>query len=182
MFARRSLRIKQGLSNSGWFSYASSTGGCLSLHQGHFQSLTVVSVKDNATAIETACKLDLGKGVFESNLAELDFCTTTLLHAINNLRKWTKDEKAPDVPLDMMILRPKIRKDPLGTVLIIGSVAFDTAVSRLSERNATDSLTGPTTSQSILSSLLWQVQSQQATLPSSSPARTPPMSPWSFRG
>ena len=90
-------------------------------------------MKDNAHAIEAACKLDLGKGIFETNLAELDFCTTTLLYDINNLRKWAKDEKAPDVPLDMMALSPKIRKDPLGTVLIIGSVALNIAISRLNK-------------------------------------------------
>lgn len=81
-------------------------------------------LKDNAHAIETACKLDLGKGVFESNLAELNFCTTTLIYDINNLRKWAKDESSPDVPLDLKVLRPKIRKDPLGNVLIIGPYNF----------------------------------------------------------
>lgn len=72
--------------------------------------------------------LDLGKGVFESNLSEIDFCTNTIIYDINNLRKWAKDEGSPDVPLDMKVLRPKIRKDPLGTVLIVGSVALDAAV------------------------------------------------------
>ena len=46
----------------------------------------------------------------------------TIIFDIKNLKKWAKDEKSPDVPFDMMALRPKIRKDPLGTVLIIGSV------------------------------------------------------------
>lgn len=106
-------------------------------------------MKDNANAIEEACKLDLGKGVFESNLAELDFCTKTLIYDINNLEKWAKDESSPDVPFDMMVLRPKIRKDPLGTVLIIGSVALHIGISRLSKYNAADNFIGPTTSQSI---------------------------------
>ena len=93
-----------------------------------FSPLTVPSIKDNANAIEAACKLDLGKGVFETNLAEIDFCTNSIIYDINNLREWAKDEKAPGVPLDMMILRPKIRKDPLGAVLIIGSVALDSDI------------------------------------------------------
>ena len=88
----------------------------------------MVSIKDNAKAIEAACKLDLGKGVFESNLSELDFCTKTIIYDISNLEKWAKDEKSPDVPFDMKLLRPKIRKDPLGTVLIIGSVAPQSSV------------------------------------------------------
>lgn len=81
-------------------------------------------IKDNANAIEAACKLDLGKGIFESNTSELDFCTNTIIFDINNLKEWAKDESAPDVPFDMKVLRPKIRKDPLGTVLIIGPYNF----------------------------------------------------------
>ena len=90
--------------------------------------------------------LDLGKGVFESYLSELDFCTTTILYDINNLEKWAKDESSPDVPLDMMVLRPKIRKDPLGTVLIIG---FDTIYISRAKWSVIDSCTDPTTSPSI---------------------------------
>ncbi|CAD6567057.1 MAG: hypothetical protein ASARMPRED_000482 [Alectoria sarmentosa] len=81
-------------------------------------------LKDNAKAIETACKLDISKGVFESNISELNFCTNTIIYDINNLEKWAKDESSPDVPFDMMALRPKIRKDPLGAVLIIGPYNF----------------------------------------------------------
>ena len=71
-----------------------------------------------------ACRLDLGKGIFEANLTELDFTCNNIIYIINHLRQWAKDEAAPDVPLDMKVLRPKIRKDPLGTVLIIGSVVL----------------------------------------------------------
>lgn len=105
-------------------------------------------MKDNANAIEAACKLDLGKGIYESNLSELNFCTSTLIYDINNLEKWARDESSPDVPIDMMVLRPKIRKDPLGTVLILGSVAL-TTMSRPSEYSVADSCIDPTTSQSI---------------------------------
>jgi beta-apo-4'-carotenal oxygenase len=40
----------------------------------------------------------------------------------NNLKKWVEDEKAPDIPLLNTALNPRIRKDPIGTVLIIGYV------------------------------------------------------------
>ena len=33
------------------------------------------------------------------------------------------------MPLDIKLLRPKIRKDPLGTVLIIGSVVLQNSIS-----------------------------------------------------
>jgi len=77
---------------------------------------------DNANALETACKQDLGKGKFEANIGELDFCTNTIIYICDNLKKWAKDEKAPDIPLANKLLSPKIRKDPLGCILIIGFV------------------------------------------------------------
>ena len=131
VFARPSSHTRRGRSNSDWSSCENSTGGeyCFTLPNQH-ESLTIASLKDNANAIETACKLDLGKGVFEANLAELNFCTTTIIYDINNLRKWAKDESSPDVPLDLKVLRPKIRKDPLGNVLIIGYVAPNISMSR----------------------------------------------------
>ena len=114
-----------------------------------YPQLTVASLKDNANAIEAACKLDLGKGIFETNISELNFTTNNIIYNINNLEKWARDEGSPDVPLDMMVLRPKIRKDPLGTVLIIGSVALNIAMSWLSEYSVADSCVDPTISQSI---------------------------------
>ena len=87
--------------------------------------------------------------MFESNLTELDFCTKTLIYDINNLENWAKDEKSPDVPFDMKILRPKIRKDPLGTVLIIGSVAPNTIMYWPSGSSVAHSCIGPIISLSI---------------------------------
>ena len=80
------------------------------------------SMKDNADAIAVALKKDLGKGEFESNLMEIDWITNSLVFANNNLKTWAKDETAPDVPLTDKLMSPKIRKDPYGAVLIIGSV------------------------------------------------------------
>ena len=37
-----------------------------------------------------------------------------------NLHKWVKDEKADDIDLTFKFMNPKIRKDPLGMVLVIG--------------------------------------------------------------
>ena len=44
-----------------------------------------------------------------------------------------EDESAPDIPLTNIPLRPKIRKEPLGTVLIIGAynVPFQLSISPL---------------------------------------------------
>lgn len=79
-------------------------------------------VKDNADAIATACKKDLGKGHFETNLTDIDMVLNDIIFTCNNLEKWVKDETAPDIPLFNKVMRPKTRKDPLGCVLIIGYV------------------------------------------------------------
>lgn len=89
------------------------------------------SLIDNANAIAAACKQDLGKGQYEANVTELDFCTNTIIYVCNNLKKWAKDETAPDIPIANKLLSPKFRKDPLGCVLIIG---FDVWHSLKSER------------------------------------------------
>jgi len=38
----------------------------------------------------------------------------------SKIEKWAKEEPAPDIPLMHYFAAPKIRKDPIGTVLIIG--------------------------------------------------------------
>lgn len=77
-------------------------------------------LKDNSNAIAVACKKDLGKGEFETGVTELDWCTNDIILVNNNLKTWAKDETAPDIPLTNKLVSPKIRKDPLGAVLIIG--------------------------------------------------------------
>jgi beta-apo-4'-carotenal oxygenase len=42
----------------------------------------------------------------------------------NNLPTWVKDEKAPDMQLTNRLFSPRIRKDPLGAVLVIGAYNF----------------------------------------------------------
>ena len=76
-------------------------------------------MKDNASALLAACKKDIAKGAFEAGL-ELDWCMNDSIFVCNNLDKWSQDEKAPDIPLANALLSPKIRKDPMGLVLIIG--------------------------------------------------------------
>lgn len=43
-----------------------------------------------------------------------------IVFTTRNLHKWVKDEKAPDIDLAFKFMNPKIRKDPLGCVLVIG--------------------------------------------------------------
>lgn len=48
------------------------------------------------------------------------WCLNDIVFVNNNLAKWAKTEAAPDIPLLNKPLHPKIRKDPLGCVFIIG--------------------------------------------------------------
>ena len=77
-------------------------------------------LKDNEEAIYEACKRDIGKPSFETYVAELGWCQNDIIFMQNNLEKWVKDEAAPDIPLMNKLASPRIRKDPLGAVLIIG--------------------------------------------------------------
>lgn len=81
-------------------------------------------LKDNSEAIYEACKLDLGKSEFETALSELDWCMNDCIFVSQNLKKWMKDEKAPDQPLTNFALSPRITKEPLGTILVIGAYNF----------------------------------------------------------
>ena len=78
------------------------------------------SLKDNETAICSALQRDLGKPTFESFVGEIEWCKNDVLYTCNNLEQWAKDEGAPDVPLLNILMRPKIRKEPLGCVLVVG--------------------------------------------------------------
>lgn len=53
-------------------------------------------------------------------MAEYGWVLNDIVFVQNNLPKWVKDEKAPDIPLANKLLAPHIRKEPLGTVLVIG--------------------------------------------------------------
>lgn len=57
---------------------------------------------------------------FETELAEIGWILNDIVFTTRNLHKWVKDEKAPDIDLNFKLMNPKIRKDPLGCVLVIG--------------------------------------------------------------
>jgi beta-apo-4'-carotenal oxygenase len=82
------------------------------------------AINDNADALVEACKQDLGKPTFETFLAEVDWCKNDIVFVTKNLKKWMKDENPPDIPLTNSLLNPKIRKDPLGNILVIGAYNF----------------------------------------------------------
>lgn len=81
-------------------------------------------INDYADALVESCKQDLGKPVFETFMAEVDWCKNDIVFVTKNLEKWMKDEAAPDIAFSNSLLNPTIRKEPLGTVLVIGAYNF----------------------------------------------------------
>ncbi|GLI82293.1 hexadecenal dehydrogenase [Penicillium ochrochloron] len=81
-------------------------------------------IKDHEEAIVRACALDLKKPRFETEIAESGWLLNDIVFTTRNLHKWVKDEKADDIDLPFKVMRPKIRKDPLGCVLVIGTFNF----------------------------------------------------------
>ncbi|KAI9694453.1 MAG: hypothetical protein M1822_000069 [Bathelium mastoideum] len=81
-------------------------------------------LKDNEAAVLDACKQDLGKSHFETYLTELGWCENDTIFMCKNLPNWIKDESAPDISLMNKAVAPKIKKDPVGAVLIIGAYNF----------------------------------------------------------
>jgi beta-apo-4'-carotenal oxygenase len=82
------------------------------------------SLVDNEAEIIEACKQDLGKGFFETQISEIKWVENDIIYVTKNLEKWTKDEKPDDIPFTNYFMSPRIRKDPLGCVLIIGPFNF----------------------------------------------------------
>jgi beta-apo-4'-carotenal oxygenase len=82
--------------------------------------MSAASLQDHETELAEACRHDLGKSTFEAYSAEIDWCLNDIAFVCKNLARWAKDEKAVDIPITLAPLNPKIRKDPLGCVLVIG--------------------------------------------------------------
>jgi beta-apo-4'-carotenal oxygenase len=79
---------------------------------------------DHEAEIIEACKQDLRKSFFETQLSEIKWVENDIIFVSKNLEKWAKDEKPGDIPLMHYFMSPRIRKDPLGCVLIIGPFNF----------------------------------------------------------
>ncbi|KAL8824285.1 MAG: hypothetical protein Q9191_005159 [Dirinaria sp. TL-2023a] len=82
------------------------------------------AIKDHEAELLEANKVDLGKGIFEAMLTEISWVTNDIVSMCKNLEKWAKDEKPADIPFTNSFVKPRIRKDPLGCVLVIGTYNF----------------------------------------------------------
>ncbi|KAL3461434.1 Aldehyde/histidinol dehydrogenase [Aspergillus heterothallicus] len=82
------------------------------------------AIKDHEQQIVEALRSDLRKPRFEAEVGESVWLENDIVFITRNLHKWVKDEKAEDIDLTWKFMSPKIRKDPLGTVLVIGAFNF----------------------------------------------------------
>ncbi|WEW57615.1 Hexadecenal dehydrogenase [Emydomyces testavorans] len=82
------------------------------------------AIKDREHLIKAALQRDLGKSEYEAYLAEVVMVQNDIIFVTKNLPKWAKDERATDIDLTYSLMKPTIRKDPLGCVLVIGAFNF----------------------------------------------------------
>lgn len=101
-----------------------SPSSCRALNTSTLLTFHPPSVKDREAQIVDALKADLGRPFFEAGISEFGWVENDIVFATRNLHKWVKDEKAQDIDLLFKPMTPKIRKDPLGSVLIIGYGIF----------------------------------------------------------
>lgn len=78
-------------------------------------------LEDNKDKIHDALYKDLGKHRHESLSADYAAIQSDVMHTINNLDKWTADERPARTDLVNFLGGTTVRKEPLGVVLIIGA-------------------------------------------------------------
>lgn len=89
------------------------------------------AIKDFTPQLCDALRKDLRKCKHEALLSEIEWAANDCLYMIKNLEKFAKDETCEDVPLTYAALKPRIRKEPLGMVLVIGAFNFPVQLSLL---------------------------------------------------
>jgi beta-apo-4'-carotenal oxygenase len=78
------------------------------------------AITDHEKELVEALSKDLHKGAFEAFVSEINWTQNDIIFQTQNLEKWMKDEKPADIAFTNRLVSPKIRKDPLGVVLVIG--------------------------------------------------------------
>lgn len=78
------------------------------------------AIKDNEQLLYDALKADFNKPAFETYITEIAWMQLTILDVMKNLRKWAADEPLEVPLLSKLLNSPRMRKEPMGIVLIIG--------------------------------------------------------------
>ncbi|KAL7623261.1 Hexadecenal dehydrogenase [Parahypoxylon ruwenzoriense] len=81
-------------------------------------------ITDYTPKFQAALNQDLGKAPHEAILSEIHHMIQDLELSLKKLKTWVKDDKDIDYPWTFTAMKPHIRKEPLGTVLIIGPYNF----------------------------------------------------------
>lgn len=80
------------------------------------------AIKDNEQLLYDALQADFNKPLYETYMTEVAWLQLTILDVMKNLREWAADEPM-DVPLSFKLTNsPHMRKEPMGTILIIGYI------------------------------------------------------------
>ncbi|CRJ82364.1 hypothetical protein BN1708_016973, partial [Verticillium longisporum] len=70
--------------------------------------------EDYTPALINALRQDLRKSKHEALLSEINWIKDDCLYLIKNLERFTKDEPVSDVPMTFIMMKPRVRKEPLG--------------------------------------------------------------------
>lgn len=84
---------------------------------------------DLAPKFQKALHQDLRMAKTEAFLTEIDFVLSDIMFAIKNLETWAKDETITGMNTEYFFMKHRIRKEPLGTVLVIGAYNFPVQLS-----------------------------------------------------
>ena len=84
------------------------------------------AVEDYKPQILAALMSDLHKSAYEALLSELEWVKSDCMFMIKHLEEFAKEEKLPSnaVPATFALMGFRVRKEPIGTVLIIGPYNF----------------------------------------------------------
>ncbi|KAI1443481.1 aldehyde dehydrogenase [Annulohypoxylon stygium] len=79
---------------------------------------------DYSPKLQAALNKDLGKPHHDAILSEIHHCIQELNMFLKKLKEWAKDDKSIEYDWTFTAVKPRIRKEPIGTVLIIGPYNF----------------------------------------------------------
>ncbi|KAH8902659.1 aldehyde dehydrogenase [Coniochaeta sp. PMI_546] len=82
------------------------------------------AITDLTPEITEAMSRDLHKSAFESMFAEIEWVKNDCLYQIKHLKEFAKDEKLKHVPLTFSMMNCRVRKEPIGTVVILSAYNF----------------------------------------------------------
>lgn len=84
------------------------------------------AITDYTPQLAEALLRDLNKCKFEAMISEIDFIKNDCIYLLSQLDKLTADEKlkSPEVPVTFALASLRLRKEPLGAVLIIGAYNY----------------------------------------------------------